>query len=164
MIRVSYALLWLATCGLLAISLFCLDVSAPASNADSAKTDKDSKDSKSTADKQEYNSPPKGKSLVQLGNYAGQVTKSCDGKTFSMQVILGKDKKQEIEINLMASTKIRVLNRGKFDAKGNALKTPPGGSKGSPEDISSGARVVVAMKGTSDGKWFAATIVTVTGE
>ncbi len=110
-----------------------------------------------------YNAPPKGAVLVSLGRFVGRVIKGSDGKSFSMEVDPGTGKK-EIEINLAAYTKVRVVKHAEFDDKGNPKRSAPTSSVGGPEDIRAGTIAVVNLSGTRDGKWLVAKQVTLSPE
>jgi hypothetical protein len=133
----------------------------PSSNpVDQAKKDKDSKPAK---EEQQYNSPPKGASLVSLGRLTGRIAKGSDGKTFSLEVEIN-GKKKEVEINLAAYTKVRVTRQAEFDDKGNPKKSAPVASQGTADDIRGGRAATVTVNGTSDGKWLVARYVSLSGE
>src|SRR5438309_1602239 len=89
--------------------------------ADAAKKDQDAKPSK---DEAEYNRPPKGAVVAPLGQITGRIAKGSDGRTFSVETSVG-GKKQEVEINLAATTKVRVRQQTEFDDKGNRKKSAP---------------------------------------
>jgi hypothetical protein len=128
--------------------------------ADSAKKDKESKPAKAEP---EFNSPPKGATLVSHGRLIGQIAKGSDGKTFSMEV-QADGAKREIEVNLASYTKVRVTRQSEFDDKGNPKKSAPVSSPGTADDIRGGRNAIVTVSGTRDGKWLVAKFVTISNE
>jgi hypothetical protein len=111
----------------------------------------------------EFNHPPKGAVLVSMGQIRGKITKGSDGKTFSVEVpVNGKNK--EVEINLAASTKVRVSKQSEFDDKGNPKRSPRVVTAGTADDLRGGANVTVFVSGTRDGSWLVAKLATVTGD
>jgi uncharacterized protein (DUF2147 family) len=128
--------------------------------ADPAKKDKDAKPAK---DEPQYNPPPRGATVVALGKYRGQITKGSDGKAFSMDVVLN-GKKQEIEINLAAYTKVYRVQQSDFDEKGNPKKTAPVATAATADDLRGGRTVIVNVSGTRDGKWVVAKTATLVGD
>lgn len=128
--------------------------------ADASKNDKDAKPAK---DEVEYNRPPKGAVVAPLGQITGRIAKGSDGKTFSVESSVN-GKKQEVEINLATSTKVRVRQQSEFDDKGNRKKSAAVVTAGTADDIRGGMNVTVMISGTRDGKWLVAKLVTVSGE
>jgi hypothetical protein len=126
--------------------------------ADPAKKDKDAKPAEP-----QYNPPPRGATVVVLGQYKGQITKGSDGKTFSVDVMLN-GKKQEVEINLAAYTKVRRVQQAEFDEKGNPKKGAPVYTAATADDLRGGRVVIVSVSGTRDGKWVVAKTATLVGD
>jgi hypothetical protein len=126
--------------------------------ADSAK-----KDAKPAKDEPQFNPPPRGATLVALGQYVGQITKGSDGKAFSVEVMLN-GKKQEVEINLAAYTKVRRVQQAEFDEKGNPKKGAPVYTAATQDDLRGGRKVIVNVSGTRDGKWVVAKTATLVGD
>jgi hypothetical protein len=122
------------------------------------------KNAKETKPESEFNSPPKGAALLPMGQVKGRITKGSDGKTFSVEVTLNGAKK-EIEINLAASTKVRVSKQPEFDDKGNIKKSARVvTAAGTADDLRGGMNVTVTVSGTRDGSWLVAKLATVTGD
>jgi hypothetical protein len=111
----------------------------------------------------EFNHPPKGAALLPMGQFRGKITKGSDGKTFAMEVAVN-GKKKEVEINLAASTKVRVSKQSEFDDKGNPKKSARVVTTGTADDLRGGLEVTVVVSGTRDGSWLVAKLATVTGE
>jgi hypothetical protein len=126
-------------------------------------TPKKDKDAKATKDEPEFNQPPKGAILLSMNSLKGRITKGSDGRTFSVELVVN-GKKKEIEINLAASTKVRVIKQSDFDDKGNPKKGARVMTSGTLDDIRGGMLVTVTLNGTRDGAWLVAKSVTITGE
>jgi hypothetical protein len=136
------------------------DDTPAAPKADASKKDKETKPAK---DEPEYNQPPKGAVLFPVGPIKGRITKGSDGKTFSME-IPANGKVKEVEINLAATTKVRVVKVSEFDDKGNARKPTRVVSNGTADDLRGGLYVTVTLSGTRDGSWLVLRTATVAGE
>jgi hypothetical protein len=132
----------------------------PPPKDDPAKKDKDAKTPKAEP---EFNAPPRGATLVALGKYKGMITKGSDGKTFSVEMVLN-GKKQEVEINLAAFTKVTRVQQAEFDDKGNPKKSAPTVTPATADDLRGGRTVIVNVSGTRDGKWVVAKTATLVGD
>jgi hypothetical protein len=121
------------------------------------------KDAKAPKKEPEFNSPPKGATIISIGRLTGQITKGSDGKTFSMETVFNGSKK-EIEINLAAITKVRRIKQNEFDDKGNRKTSPPVVTDATADEIRGGTMATVVVSGTRDGKWLVAKLVTLAGE
>jgi hypothetical protein len=136
------------------------DDPSTSAKAGSSKKDKDGKPAKQEP---EFNTPPKGATILALGQFKGQIVKGSDGKTFSMEVDLN-GRKKEVEVNLAAYTKVRLSRQSDYDDKGNPRKSAPVVTPATADDIRGGMKIVVTVSGTRDGKWLVAKVATVTNE
>lgn len=134
----------------------------PAPKADPARKDKD-KDAKPSKAEPEFNPAPRGATIVAMGKFRGMITKGSDGKAFSVELVLN-GKKQEVEINLAAYTKVTRVQQSEFDDKGNPKKSAPTYTPATADDLRGGRTVIVNVSGTRDGKWLVAKTATLVGE